>query len=104
MIDEGEFIGEANLRHGLTDQLKNVGGQIGYWIRPSKRQHGYGTKILEFVLKEAEKMDMDKILVTCDETNVASRKIIEANGGVFEKKTDMGSDAPKKLKFWISLS
>ncbi len=103
LIDGDEFIGETNLRHELTDFLRKVGGHVGYWIRPSKRKKGFGTKILELVLKKAREMSMKRILVTCDEDNVGSKKIIEANGGVFEKANDMGKGKPKKLLFWISL-
>jgi hypothetical protein len=35
------------------------------------------------------------VLVTCDTDNVGSRKIIEANGGVFEDERN------RKLRFWI---
>lgn len=104
LMDGGEVIGEANLRHELTPQLRVEGGHIGYWIRPSRRGQGYGRKILELVLrKAAEDIGITRFLVTCDETNAASKKIIESNGGVFEKAQDLGADKPKKLLFWIDV-
>lgn len=104
LLDNGEIIGEANVRHELTPQLRIEGGHIGYWIRPSRRGQGYGRKILELVLrKAAEDIGITRFLVTCDETNAASKKIIEANGGVLERVQDLGADKPKKLLFWIDV-
>src|SRR3989338_3662863 len=103
LIDHGKFIGETTIRHELTEHLRNVGGQIGYWIRPSSRHQGYGTEILRLALQEARKLGLDRIVITCDETNMASRKIIESNGGIFERAQDMGPQNPKKLLFWIDL-
>ena len=103
LVDKGEFIGEGHLRHFLTDQLRKEGGHIGYNVRPSRRQQGYGTQMLRLLLVKAREMGIEKTLVTCDETNVASRKIIEANGGVLERAENLGEGKPLKLLFWIEL-
>ena len=103
LLDEGEVMGEVNIRHELTEFLRTIGGHIGYWIRPSKRKQGYGKDILRLALEEAKKIGLERVLVTCDETNIGSKKIIEANGGVFEKANEMGDGEPKKLAFWITL-
>ena len=103
LIDRDEFIGRVQIRHLLNDWLLNYGGHIGYYIRPSKRKKGYGKKILELALIEAKKMGLKKILVTCDETNTASIKIIEANGGVYENTLPQGDGKPPKLRYWINV-
>ena len=71
-----EILGVVNIRHNLTDKLMLDGGHIGYGIRPSKRQKGYATKILELALKESKKLNIKKALVTCDKDNLASSKTI----------------------------
>lgn len=81
LIDNNKFVGHSNLRHTLTKKLKNYGGNIGYYIRPTARQKGYGTKILELSLKKAKKIGLKKVLITCTETNIPPQKIIEKNGG-----------------------
>ena len=86
LIDGGEHIGNLSLRHELTEHLLKIGGHIGYIISPKHRGKGYGTKILALGLKEAAKLDIEKVLVTCDKTNTASAKIIEKNGGVLENE------------------
>ncbi len=103
LVDDENFIGETTIRHELTEHLLNVGGHIGYWIRPSQRKIGYGTKILQMALSKAKTMGIHQVRITCDETNTASRKIIEANGGKLDGVTNMGETLPRKLLFWISL-
>ena len=51
--------------------------------------------MLAAVLVEAHAMGIDPALVTCDADNVASRKVIEANGGVLEDRRG------HKLRFWV---
>lgn len=105
LIDNDEYIGQTGIRHYLTEKLLREGGHIGYYIRPSKRKMGYGTKILHLALQEAKKMGIQKALVTCNETNVGSRKIIEANGGILDTNMDDAENNEVKiLHFWVSLS
>jgi predicted acetyltransferase len=103
LIDGEEFIGRVDIRHSLTESLLREGGHIGYNIRPSKRNQGYGKKLLSLVLPKAKELGITKVLVTCDETNIASKKIIEANGGVFENSVELKEGKPKKLRYWIDL-
>ena len=84
LVDGDAFIGRVSIRHTLTEHLLREGGHIGYDIRPSKREMGYGTKILQLALPKAKALGIDKALITCNETNTGSKKIIEANDGVFE--------------------
>lgn len=104
LVDNDEVIGTVNIRHFLTEQLLRVGGHIGYWIRPSKRQMGYGKKILELALPQAKRLGIDKVLVTCDDTNIGSQKIIEANGGILENTVEIEEGHPKKKRYWINLA
>jgi predicted acetyltransferase len=103
LVDNGEYIGSASIRHSLNEYLLTTGGHIGYNIRPSKRMRGYGKAILRLALPEARKLGLDKVLLTCDETNIGSRKIIEANGGILEDKRPNPEGGPDKLRFWITL-
>lgn len=86
LIDNGKFVGHTNIRHELTKKLKNYGGNIGYYIRPTERKKGYGTKILELALKKAQKIGLRKVLITCSDNNIGSIKIIEKNGGKLRNK------------------
>jgi Predicted acetyltransferase len=52
LIDDNKFIGIANIRHKLNDNLLKGGGHIGYEIIPSKRKLGYGNQILRLSLEK----------------------------------------------------
>ena len=99
LVDNGEFIGSLSLRHRLNENLLKMGGHIGYSIRPSARKRGYGTKILELALPIAKSLGIDKVLVTCDDDNTGSAKIIEKNGGVLENKVE--HEGKLKRRYWI---
>jgi len=101
LIDNGEFIGQANIRHKLNDWLLEIGGHIGYWIRPSKRKKGYGREILKLALVEARKIGLKDVLVTCDVDNIGSRKVIEASGGKLENIVPNGQN-PLKMRYWLT--
>ncbi|MCY4466936.1 MAG: GNAT family N-acetyltransferase [Chloroflexi bacterium] len=84
------YAGELDLRHILSDDLRRFGGHIGYSIRPSLRRCGYGRLICRLGIEEARARGIGDILITCDDDNIASRKIIEANGGVLIDKINAG--------------
>lgn len=94
---DGQPAGIGQVRHNLTDNLRKHGGHIGYCIRPSLRGKGYGNLMLGELLKKAAEMKISRILLTCIETNTASRRVIEYNGGVLEKVED------GRCWYWISL-
>ncbi len=102
LVDGDKIVGHCNIRHQLTEKLKQIGGHIGYHIRPSERRKGYGSNILELSLKKAKALGLDKVLVTCDDSNVASIKIIEKNGGLLKEK----GVVDKKLvrRYWIDFA
>ncbi|MCF8000494.1 MAG: GNAT family N-acetyltransferase [Halanaerobiales bacterium] len=82
---EGKPVGLAKLRHYLNESLREKGGHAAYAIRKSKRRQGYGKLILRELLKKAKEKKIDELLLTCDDDNLASRRVIEANGGELEK-------------------
>ncbi len=103
LVDDGEYIGRFDIRHELTEHLKKEGGHIGYDIRPSKRRQGYGSLGLKLTLQKAKELGFDKALVTCDDTNLGSAKIIKKNGGVLQDKIPIADDKPLKRRYWIEL-
>ncbi len=103
LIDSGEFVGRLNLRYELDADLLKFGGHIGYEVRPSRRKQGYGTRILHLGLEIAKAAGIHKVLVTCDENNIGSKKIIEHNGGQFENAVHIDGSTIKKLRYWINV-
>ncbi|WP_426348767.1 GNAT family N-acetyltransferase [Alloiococcus sp. CFN-8] len=94
---DGQPVGIGKLRHYLTDKLKEEGGQLGYSIRPSQRQKGYGTILLNMLIKEAKKMNIPNLLLTIKNTNTPSIKVALNNNGVIEKITE------ERHYIWINL-
>lgn len=79
--DESQvFLGEISIRHRLTDALLRYGGHIGYGIRYSQWNKGYGTLLLKLALEKAGEMGLHEVLTTCDDDNAASAKVMEKNG------------------------
>ena len=115
LIDHGEYVGQLSVRPNLdTPYLITYGGHIGYGIRPSLRRRGYGQIILSLALEKCRDMGLNRILITCDSDNLASKKIIERNGGEFESAMNMDDQVLKaegrqyektiqKLRYWIDL-
>ena len=89
--DDGSLIGMIDIRHRLNDYLLNFGGYIGYSIRKSERQKGYATEMLALALIECKKLNIKKVLITCDKDNVASAKTIINNGAELENEIQQGN-------------
>ena len=104
LIEGGEFVGRVSVRHYLNENLARVGGHIGYEVRPSRRRRGYGKLLLKSGLDKAWDLGIEKALVTCDDSNTASLKIIQSCGGVQDVEVSQGSGRPSKLRFWIDLN
>ena len=94
-VDGDHYIGRISVRHELTEQLREVGGHIGYDVRRTRRREGHATRMLAAVLPEAARLGIDRALITCDVDNVASRKVIEANGGELDDRHGV------KLRYWV---
>ena len=81
---DGEFCGSISLRWqpGTTDLPPHVLGHIGYSVVPWKRRLGYATSALKQLLPEAREVGLLYVEITTDPENVASQRVIEANGGM----------------------
>jgi predicted acetyltransferase len=97
-VEGTEYLGRLAIRHWLTPSLRDYGGHIGYDVRPSARRQGHATAMLAAALPVARGLGIDPVLVTCDHDNVASRKVIEANGGVLADRRGV------KLRYWVPTS
>jgi predicted acetyltransferase len=103
LVDGDRFIGKVEVRHRLTDALRLRGGHVGYSIRPTMRRRGYGTLALSLALPRCLDLGLDRVLVTCDESNEASRRIIETNGGKLEDLVQVDDRAVPTMRYWIDV-
>jgi predicted acetyltransferase len=97
-VDGEEYLGRIAVRHRLTPWLRDVGGHIGYDVRPSARRRGHATAMLRAVRPICRGLGIDPALVTCDVDNEGSRRVIEACGGVLENEHN------GKLRWWVPVS
>ena len=99
------FIGEIAIRHRLNDALAQRGGHIGYGVRYSEWNRGYGTKMLALALEKAREMHISPVLITCDEDNPASARVMEKDGFALWDKVIVsrdGKDLPTR-RYWITI-
>ena len=90
-----EYLGRLSIRHRLTPHLLYHGGNIGFEVRPSARRRGHATAMLAAALPLAAALGIDPARVDCEAGNVASRRVIVNNGGVFDEERD------DSLFFWV---
>jgi predicted acetyltransferase len=103
LVDGETFIGETGIRYRLNNWLIQIGGHVGYGIRPSFQRKGYGKLILKLALDRLRQAGIDRALVTCYDHNIGSAKVIEANGGVLQNLIDDPRGGGQSRRYWIDL-
>jgi predicted acetyltransferase len=98
---DDELVGRITIRHELNDALRVVGGHIGYDTVPSFRGRGVATEMLHQALPVARSLGLGRVLITCDDTNAASIRVIERNGGSLHETRALGENGPVKRYYWI---
>jgi predicted acetyltransferase len=97
------LVGMIDLRHRLNDFLAEYGGHIGYSVHPAHRRKGHATQMLALVLEKARKRGLNRVLVTCNEDNEASRRAILRNGGAFDGNRWLEEEKQTISRYWIAL-
>jgi predicted acetyltransferase len=96
-------VGHISLRHRLNAELAELGGHVGYQVRPSCRARGLAKEMLRQVLRTPKAQEIGKLLVTCAPDNVASNRTIQANGGVLERTIFVERIGRDTNLYWITL-
>jgi len=109
VAESDTYLGAIQLRHGLTPVLLELGGHIGFGIRPSARRRGLASLALGGTLPRARRLGLDRVLITCDDDNPGSYRTIERHGGRLEN-TRQPDDFMRSVgfvkplrRYWISL-
>ena len=98
---DNKIIGMFQIRHELSDFLMNYGGHAGDSVAVDERNKGYGKKLLALGLEKCKELGIKKVLLTCKDTNTASRKCILANGGQYEDTRSLESEKINLERYWI---
>lgn len=108
LVDEKQlrFLGEIVIRHRLTPEQEQYAGHIGYGVRRSQWSKGYGTLMLGMALARARDMGLQRVLVTCDDDNLPSARVLENNGFLLHDKVEhiIGGQPVITRRYWKTLS
>lgn len=107
LVDEDaqRFLGLIDIRHQLNESLLRYGGHIGYAVRLGEWNKGYGTLMLSLALPHARALGITRCLITCDDDNPASARVMEKNGFVLGDKVENLIDGQAILtrRYWRTL-
>ena len=98
-LDNDKIVGIINARHELNDYLLYFGGHIGYSVRKSERRKGYAKAMLSYTVDFLFSLGLEKILITCDKENIASKRTIESCDGILEN--EVIEESRITLRYWI---
>ena len=103
--EKAYFIGEIAVRHRLNEALLQRGGHIGYGVRYSEWNKGYGTRMLALALERAKALGLSRVLITCNDDNLASARVMEKNGFTLGDKIPVTRDGQVFLtrRYWETI-
>ena len=85
--DKNVIYGQVSIRYSInTPKLKQYIGHVGYEMRSKYRGQGLGNLILKLALIECQKIGINNVMISCKKNNILSAKVIEYNGGMFERE------------------
>lgn len=88
LVKHGQNLGIIQIRHrpSRSDVVPpGFESHVYYEIEPTHRHQGNGREILRLGLVEARRLGLKEVIMTCYESNIPSRRIIEANGGLLQQ-------------------
>lgn len=97
-----KVVGAINLKHGGTDDIV-LFGHIGYSVCPSERRKGYATSMLRDILPMCHVQGLNEVVVSCLVENIASRKVILHNGGIYESSVVLPGSGNELERYKIIL-
>lgn len=103
-IEDNIIKGGISCRWELNDYLAKYGGNIGYGVAPAYRKQGIATEMLRQAVKLFQQRHLDKVLITAEDWNVASQRVIESAGGVYENTLIEESTGYRLKRYWIDLT
>ena len=93
----GNKMGFCDLRVGHTDGLY-YGGNIGYTVYENYRGHHYACKACKLMFELARKHGMEYLYITCNHTNIPSKKTLEYLGGEFVELAELPEDNDMRVR------
>ncbi len=96
-------VGMVRMRHSLNERLRFHGGHIGYYIRRDQRGNGYAKEALRLALVELSRLGETRALLTVEESNAPSIRVIEQNRGCLENTVTDLETGKTFRRYWVDL-
>ena len=102
-VPEGDdkILGIVDIRKELNEKLSWGGGNIGFSIRPHMRGEGYGVQVLNLAIERCRELNMEKVLLTCEEENLRAARTIMSCHAMEEENAEAMAEGFRR--FWIFL-
>lgn len=100
---DNKLCGMIQVRHYFNEYLEKYAGHIGYSVRPSERRRGIATRMLRDCLPFCKSIGLDRVLISCLTDNEGSRRVILANGGVYESTVFEPNGKVELERYWIEV-
>ena len=103
---DNRIVGSFNVRWNLTPEMIETGGysHIGYGIRPTERNKGYNKINLYLALCEAKELGLERVMLDCEATNIASERTMQALGGNLTKTEIDPIDGLLTKVYWFNVN
>ena len=102
-FDMEQLIGLLSIRYELPEAEKRIYGDIGYGVRPSERNKGYATRMLQYALSVCKEKGLHKVVLGCYKDNISSVRVIQKNGGILTEENDNYQEGKISQYYLISL-
>jgi predicted acetyltransferase len=106
--ESGQYMGRIRLRVGWNDEIIRYAGQVGYAVEPAFRGRHFAERACRMILPLARRHGMERLWITCQPDNVASRRTLERLGAECAGVVDVPMGYPldagverKKTCFWL---
>src|ERR1700722_2048759 len=96
---DGHLVGRVSIRYELNEYLREFEGHVGYAVLPQYRRRGYASCALRESLERLYVEGVESVLITCDDDNEASIRVIEREGGTYERMAK--TSTVRKRRYWL---
>jgi tagatose 1,6-diphosphate aldolase len=93
LLSTDESLGRLTFRAGVNAVIRRVRGQIACLIDEPHRGHGYATRACRILMPFARAHGFGELCITCDPSNIASRRTLEHLGAQFVDIVDVPSQS-----------
>ena len=101
LVKDDIYLGSIYIRHRLNWHLEKWGGHVSFLIRPSKRNQGFGKKLLQKGIPAINALGIEKALMTIAPDNTPALRIAEFCGAVLEDTTQATDKFPERRRYWL---